>query len=456
MTVPRQIGRFEIVRRLGSGGFATVWLAHDDLLDTPVAIKVLADNLVEDTEIRRRFLAEGRFLRKVDSPHLVRVHDVGELPDGRPYLVLAYADGGTLADRLRSGPLPVGAAVDTILQAAQGISALHRAGLLHRDVKPANLLFHQEPGGYRVVVGDLGLGKALQEASGITIPSGTPTYVAPEQVRALGLDERADVYSLGAVAYAALTGRPPHDFGSLEAVLGLKSLPEPPSRRAAVPPEYDAVVLRALEPDRDRRWPTIDAFATALAQVRPTDAITVRPELNHQKKKLKLAALVAVAAVLAGAGGFAGYQAIRGDRETRVGTDGAAVSVLVPGDWASDVRTSQWTPGGGEPKPTLVASAQSDRFSAADSSQPGVFLGVLPKDALPNSLTAHPECQQAGQLNQPTAEKPRITQEFAGCPGGTSIVEAVVDLGDLLARVQVRSTTIEQGRAVVDSTRKGS
>ena len=98
--MPSRLGRYAVRRRIGSGGFATVWLAYDEQLDSPVAVKVLADNWTEDHHVRQRFLEEGRYLRKVESPHVVSVYDAGELDDGRPYLVMSYADQGTLADRL--------------------------------------------------------------------------------------------------------------------------------------------------------------------------------------------------------------------------------------------------------------------------------------------------------------------------------------------------------------------
>jgi len=198
-----------------------VWLAHDEQLDAEVAIKVLADNWGHDDSVRRRFLEEGRFLRRVESEHVVQVHDVGELEDGRPFLVLTYADRGTLADRLKKEPLPLADAVDVVVQVGRGLQALHRRGLLHRDVKPANVLFRSTDDGERAVLSDLGLGKSLDEVSRITMPGGTPSYVAPEQALGERLDQRADQYSLGAVAYAALTGRSPHQVDGLE---------RPPSR----------------------------------------------------------------------------------------------------------------------------------------------------------------------------------------------------------------------------------
>jgi len=132
-----RIGRYAVPRRLGAGSFATVWLAHDDQLDSPVAIKVLAENWTDDTDVRRRFIEEGRFLRRVESPYVVAVYDAGELEDGRPYLVMTLADGGTLGDRVLVGDsIERSDAVAIVSQVAAGLGALRERGVLHRDVKP--------------------------------------------------------------------------------------------------------------------------------------------------------------------------------------------------------------------------------------------------------------------------------------------------------------------------------
>ncbi|MEV6410978.1 serine/threonine-protein kinase [Kribbella sp. NPDC051718] len=265
MGVPSRLGRYVVRRRLGSGGFATVWLAHDEQLDAEVAVKVLADNWAHDDSVRRRFLEEGRFLRRVESEHVVQVHDVGELEDGRPFLVLTYADRGTLADRLKKEPLPLEPAIGVIVQVGRGLQALHRRGLLHRDVKPANVLFRStDDDGERAVLSDLGLGKSLDEVSRITMPGGTPSYVAPEQAMGERLDQRADQYSLGAVAYAALTGRSPHQVDGLGAAGRVKAAPPPSSLGFTVPERVDAAIVRALDPDREKRWPDIESFTREL------------------------------------------------------------------------------------------------------------------------------------------------------------------------------------------------
>src|SRR5689334_9888047 len=160
--MPARLGRYAVRRRIGNGAFATVWLAYDEQLDSPVAVKVLADNWTEDAHIRKRFQEEGRYLRKVESPHVVSVYDAGELDDGRPYLVMSYADQGTLADRLEVEGLTVAQAMEVIRQVGSGLQALHDRDIVHRDVKPANVLFRSvtTPGGetqVRAMVGDLGL-----------------------------------------------------------------------------------------------------------------------------------------------------------------------------------------------------------------------------------------------------------------------------------------------------------
>ncbi|GLW67576.1 hypothetical protein Arub01_58190 [Actinomadura rubrobrunea] len=241
-----------------------MWLGHDEALDAQVAIKVLSGSLIDDLDVRNRFLEEARILRRADSERLVRVHDIGELEDGRPYFVMSYADRGTLADRMRERPLPVNQALAYAEEIAYGVKVLNELGVIHRDLKPSNVLFQSTSGGReRLLIADLGLAKALAHASGaFTLPVGTPGYMSPEQARfGGGLDVRADVYGLGALTYHMITGRPP----------GPAPVKTPPSAlREGLSPAFDEVILRALEVDREKRYPTAEAFAEALATLRPT------------------------------------------------------------------------------------------------------------------------------------------------------------------------------------------
>ncbi|WP_264159343.1 serine/threonine-protein kinase [Actinomadura rudentiformis] len=274
MSFPPTVGRYRIDRVLGSGAFASVWLGHDDALEAQVAIKVLSGSLIDDLDVRNRFLEEARILRRADSERLVRVHDIGELPDGRPYFVMSYADRGTLADRMRERPLPVFEALVLAEEIAYGVEVINALGVIHRDLKPSNVLFQStRDGGEKLLIADLGLAKALAHASGaFTLPVGTPGYMSPEQARfGGGLDVRADVYGLGALTYHMLTGRPP----------GPAPVKVPPSAlREGIPPAFDQVILRSLEVEREKRWPTAEAFAEALSTLRPT----MPPGTRHPMK----------------------------------------------------------------------------------------------------------------------------------------------------------------------------
>jgi serine/threonine protein kinase len=251
------------VDRIGVGGFATVWLYHDDELDSDVAVKALADNWAQRFDIRERFLEEARILRRADSDHVVRVYDIGEA-DGTPYFVMSYADRGSLSGLLESGaPIDVAHAVDLVEQAGVGLSVLHRQGVIHRDIKPANLLLRStDDDGVRVLVADLGVAKAMLHASGLTQVVGTPAYMAPEQATGEGIDVRADVHALGAVAYQMLTGRLIRKGGI--ASLMEARLPDAPSTVSTLPRSMDSVLLRAIHPSREERWPDVGSFTRAL------------------------------------------------------------------------------------------------------------------------------------------------------------------------------------------------
>ncbi len=265
MSLPERLGRLRRIDRIGAGGFATVWLYQDDELDSLVAVKALADNWAQRQDVCDRFLEEARILRRADSDHVVRVYDIGEV-DGTPYFVMSYADRGSVADLVEPGAsLPHSRVVDLLAQAGDGIAVLHRHGVIHRDIKPQNLLLRSTPeGGEKVLVADLGVAKAMLHASGLTQVVGTPAYMAPEQAVGIGLDFRADIHALGAVGYHLLTGRLVRDggFGALLA----PTLPPPPSAIAAVPASYDGVVMRALATNPDDRWPDVPSFVAALRE----------------------------------------------------------------------------------------------------------------------------------------------------------------------------------------------
>lgn len=265
-----RIGRYRLKDRVGAGAFATVWLAYDEELDITVAMKVLADNWSAHADVRDRFLAEARLMRRISDDRVIRVHDIGTLDDDRPYFVMDFANGGTLANRVGDG-CPPQEALLLGAEAARAVQVLHDHGVLHRDVTPANLLIdHQPDGSQRVVVTDLGIAKAMAELSGLTLAAGTPAFMAPEQAGGLGgFDARADVYSLGAVVYALLSGRPPFTGSTLTAVLARSESLAPDLLAAKLdgPAELDDVLLRALSHDPVGRPASARELALALDRV---------------------------------------------------------------------------------------------------------------------------------------------------------------------------------------------
>jgi serine/threonine protein kinase len=248
------LGRYRLDRVLGAGSFATVWKGYDPELDIPVAVKVLADNWSLDADVRQRFLTEARLLRRIVSDRVVRVHDVG-LADERPYFVMDYVAGGTLADRV--GTLAPAEALRLTIEAGRAVQVLHEAGVVHRDVKPANLLLDDGVEPARVLVGDLGSVKLLADATGLTLTTGTPAYMAPEQASgSVGFDARADVYALGVLGYELVAGRRPAE------VTGVGPVPVAAPR--GLPAEVDAVLAAALQPDRRARPDDAGVFADRL------------------------------------------------------------------------------------------------------------------------------------------------------------------------------------------------
>ena len=259
----RQIGRYRLEEVHGSGAFATVWRGFDTELEIPVAIKVLAENWSHHADVHQRFLAEARLLRRIASDRVVRVYDVGTHA-GQPYFVMDFVTGGTVAD-LADGSLSVADALTLAERSARAVAELHAAGVVHRDIKPSNLLVQPVAGDVgHVLVADLGSAKRLAEASGITVTTGTPSYMAPEQALGRAIDERCDVYSLGVVTYLLLTGRLPFDVSDPMTLVTRT----PTTRPAAVDAgPIDALLGSALALDPGRRPRTASALADTIGRV---------------------------------------------------------------------------------------------------------------------------------------------------------------------------------------------
>ncbi len=264
-----KIGRYRLTQRIGAGSFATVWKGHDDDLDVDVAVKILADNWADNDDVRGRFLAEARLLRRISDERIVRVYDIGTLPDGRPYFVMDYANGGSL-EQLRKHPAEAGRVLRLCAEAARALEVLHRHRIIHRDVTPGNILVdHSETQGLRVLLADLGVAKNMVDRAGATMTAGTPAYMALEQATGGQLDARADVYSLAAVTYALLSGKPPFPVKTLGDLLSRNPSidPAPIADRIGAPPALDALLVAALSPDPARRPQSAEVMAAALDQI---------------------------------------------------------------------------------------------------------------------------------------------------------------------------------------------
>jgi serine/threonine-protein kinase len=260
-------GRYSIVRELGRGGMGIVFLARDAALERPVAIKLLPPMLALDSAHRARFVREARTAAALSHPNIVAIHAVEE-HDDLAFFVMAFIDGETLAARVaRNGPLRVAEAARITQEVAWALAHAHAHGVIHRDIKPDNILIERESG--RAIVTDFGIAHIDTDvaASGAGAIVGTPRYMSPEQSRGEVVDARSDLYSLGAVAYLAVTGRPPIDGESAMVILARKAIVSPAplaTVREGIPPKFAAAIDRCLAKEADSRWDSAESFAVAL------------------------------------------------------------------------------------------------------------------------------------------------------------------------------------------------
>lgn len=262
--VGQKLGKFEITELLGQGGMATVYKGYQSDVDRYVAIKVLPPHPGLNTQFVERFRLEARTIARLQHPHILPLYDYGD-EEGILYLAMAYADGGSLSDRIRQGALPSSEVLRLFQQISGALDYAHRQNVIHRDIKPDNILLDREG---HALLADFGIVKLMQDVSGANLTGtgglvGTPAYMSPEQAQGLAVDNRTDIYSLGIVIFEMLTGKQPFTAETpMQLVFEHISTPVPRlvEFNASVPPEVDAVMQRALAKKPEQRYASAKEF----------------------------------------------------------------------------------------------------------------------------------------------------------------------------------------------------
>lgn len=279
-------GRYRLIELLGRGGMGEVWRAFDTVTERGVALKLLPAHLSGDEEFQRRFRREAKAAARLREPHAVPIHDLGEI-DGKLFVTMRLVDGCDLHQLLTRGPMDPGLAVGIIEQIASALDAAHRIGLVHRDVKPSNILVGEDDFAYLI---DFGIARVIGEtvltSTGVTV--GTWPYMAPERFRSGVADASADVYSLACVLYQALTCWPPFPGQTLEQIVAAHMFQPPPRPslvRGDVPAAMDDVIATGMAKDPRLRFPTAKALARAARDALGGSAASVRGGLTESSQR---------------------------------------------------------------------------------------------------------------------------------------------------------------------------
>ncbi len=264
----QRLGQYQILARISKGSTSTIYKAYQPKLDRFVAIKVLSPQIVDEENFFDRFTQEARAVAQLDHPNIVPVYDFDRIGD-IAYIVLKYVESGTLRKMMSTRPMDLGLAVDIVSQVGLALGYAHKRGVIHRDVKPSNILIGE---GHWAMLTDFGLAKILGGGRQLTrsgIGLGTPDYMSPEQAQGIAGDGRADLYSLGVTFYEMITGRVPFEADSSMGVI-VKHITEPaplPTQfNSDLPAGVENVILRAMEKDPERRFQTAEAMIAALTR----------------------------------------------------------------------------------------------------------------------------------------------------------------------------------------------
>ncbi|WP_290059263.1 protein kinase domain-containing protein [Amycolatopsis solani] len=382
-----EFGPYRIERPIARGGMGEVLRARDTRLDRVVALKVLPPHLAADEEFRERFRREAHAAARLREPHVVPIHSFGEI-DGRLYLDMQLVEGEDLATRLSTrGPMDAAEAVDVVGQIAQALTAAHAEGLVHRDVKPSNILLTGTGFAYLV---DFGIARSQEATSGLTgagAAIGTLDYMAPERFTGARPDLRVDVYALACVLHQCLTATKPFAATTAASLLHAhlnQAPPRPSLLRAGVPTALDGVVARGMAKSPDDRYPTAAALAAgakAALGTPPPPAVTraftrVEPEAPPRRRTGLLVALIAVTVLLLGGVGTLFALPALLARTPAVTPTSAPLAAPVP----VPVRTT--TPAGATTVPVAVTTASANRPDPGDLAGFVVhYYGLMPDTA---------------------------------------------------------------------------
>src|SRR6266540_2729412 len=283
--VGHTLGPYRLLEQVGMGGMATVYKGYHAAMDRYVAIKVLPRHLARDASFLARFEREARTIARLEHRYILPVYDVAE-DDGVPYLVMRYTDGGDLSSLIVSGQLGIKRAVELISQVAEALAYAHRQGVIHRDVKPANVLISREGD---ALLADFGIAKIYEETLQLTGEGGivgTPAYMAPEQLQGKAVDPRADIYALGVVLYQALTGECPFvaETPLAVALMHIHNPLRPPREiNPAIPESLERIILRAMAKNPADRFADANEMSEALRHAlasmsKPTTVLPAQDE----------------------------------------------------------------------------------------------------------------------------------------------------------------------------------
>lgn len=377
MTI-EQFGRYEIKREIGRGGMAVVYLAHDPALGRDVALKVLPREFLNDPDFLNRFQREAHTIARLEHQAIVPLYDFGE-HEKQPYLIMRHMTGGTLAQRLRAGPMGLEEAARIMERVCGALEKAHSRGVVHRDLKPGNILFDEEGAAY---LSDFGIARLMEQTHTMTI-IGTPQYMAPEQAHGHPVDARTDVYQMGAVLFSILSGRPPFEADTPPALLhqhAYEPVPSITELAPYLPGDAEVVIRRAMAKQKESRYQSVQALADAVADVaagRPLvddapEETQVAPSLsgetavgdNARSARYRLYAGLVVLLLLLGVGGaglvFSLGNGDNADAEAATQTALAAV----PSATATPAPSSTATP---TVSPTVTSSPSSTPTGTASA-----------------------------------------------------------------------------------------